>query len=88
MMHLKEISNLQLGILLTGSAVLDCVCGGPGYNSNSLAQGDVILKIDGQNVNAANIHAALIGNDMPGSPVVVMAAKGGPQVSFSKLQIV
>ena len=42
--------------------------------------GDIILKIDGGAVTAANINTALVGNDITGSPVTLTIAKGGLEV--------
>ena len=71
---------LQIGVLLNGTTVLDTVIGGPGYNSRQLAAKDVILKIDGVPVTAANINSVMTGTDIPGSPVMLTVAKGGFEV--------
>ncbi len=71
---------LQIGVLLNGTSILDTVIGGPGYNSRQIATKDVILKIDGIPVTAANINTAMTGSDIPGAPVTLTIAKGGLEV--------
>ena len=45
--------------------------GGPAYNSRQLHRGDVIVKVNGNAITQANIHDIMVGDDMPGAPVVV-----------------
>jgi hypothetical protein len=73
-------SSFQLGIILNGTAIVDTVPGGPGFNSKQLATGDVLLKIDGVIVTESNINTALVGNDLAGTPVMLTVAKGGLEV--------
>jgi S1-C subfamily serine protease len=56
------------------------VVGGPAYNSRQLHHGDVIVKVDGIPITASNIHEVMVGDDVPGAPVVVSVARGGPKV--------
>ncbi len=56
------------------------VLGSPAYNSGRISHGDVILKIDGTAVTAANIQELLRGNDKPGTSVRITLAKGGQKV--------
>ena len=66
--------------MLLGTMIDNLVVGGPAYNSRQLHRGDVVLKVDGQPVTQTNIHDAMVGSDVPGSPVVVSVARGGPKV--------
>ena len=70
----------QIGVMLQGTVVENTVIGGPAHISKVIGPGDVILKIDENVVTADNIKGLLLGNDMPGSPVVIAVAKGGPKV--------
>jgi hypothetical protein len=47
-----------------------------------LRQGDVVLQIDGQEATEQNISSLLVGNDRPGSRLVLSVAKGGDEVIF------
>jgi C-terminal processing protease CtpA/Prc len=70
----------QIGIMLLGTMVDNLVVGGPAYNSRQLYHGDVIVKVDGIPITASNIHEVMVGDDIPGAPVVVSVARGGPKV--------
>ena len=72
----------QIGLMLQGTAVENTLIGGPAHNSKEIATGDVILKIDEQVVTTENIKGLVIGNDLPGTPVSLSIAKGGPKVSI------
>lgn len=52
------------GLTIDGMAV-----GGPAYNCQELSQGDMIVRVDNDLVDADNCHEKLIGNDVPGSIV-------------------
>ena len=54
--------------------------GGPAYNSRQIDRGDVILKIDGKRATGENIKELLVGEDIPGSSLIITLAKGSPQV--------
>ena len=56
------------------------VIGGPAYNSQTLDRGDVILKIDGVEVDEDNLLTYLIGNDVPGSKVIITVMKVNQKV--------
>ena len=71
---------IQLGFALSGSTVSELSIGGPAYTSRQLSVGDVILEVDNIQATEANINHLLRGCDVPGSPVMIMAAKGGVQV--------
>ena len=71
---------LQIGVMLRGTMVDNCVLGSPAYNSGRISHGDMILKIDGSTVTSANIQELLLGNDKPGTLVRISLAKGGQKV--------
>jgi hypothetical protein len=48
----------------------------------NLVHGDVLLQVDGQEATDENIGILLVGNDMPGSRLVLSVAKGGNEVIF------
>ena len=77
-----ELRFLQIGIMLLGTMIDNLVVGGPAYNSRQLHHGDIILKVDGIPVTQNNIHDVMVGNDTPGSPIVVSVARGGPKVKL------
>ncbi len=66
--------------MLLGTMVDNLVVGGPAYNSRQLHHGDVIVKVDGISITASNIHEVMVGDDIPGAPVIVSVARGGPKV--------
>ena len=65
--------------MLNGSKIDNMVVGGPAYDSQQLARGDVIIKVDGSVVNKDNILESIIGCDVPGSSVEICVAKGSAQ---------
>ena len=56
--------------------------GGPAELSQRIVKGDIILEIDGENATPDNIERLLVGNDKPGSPVLLTVAKS-PDVILS-----
>ena len=50
----------------------------PAHSSQLLARGDEILRIDGVDVTKETSVALLIGDDMPGSKVVLFVKKVQP----------
>jgi C-terminal processing protease CtpA/Prc len=74
----------QIGIMILGTMVDNLVVGGPAFNSRQLQHGDVIIKVDGAPVTQANIHEMMVGNDVPGTPVLVTIARGGPKVTAAR----
>jgi hypothetical protein len=59
----------QVGVMLLGTQVKNCLIGGPAFGR--LQKGDVIVKIDGRDVNEHNILPYLLGSDVPGSQVMI-----------------
>ena len=57
--------------MLKGLAIDNMVIGGPAHNTGLLEKGDLIIAIDGVAVTEDTIHAALLGDDIPGSSVVL-----------------
>jgi C-terminal processing protease CtpA/Prc len=74
-------ASSQIGIMLLGTMVDNLVVGGPAFNSRQLQHGDIIVKVDGTPVTQANIHEMMVGNDIPGTPVLVSVTRGGPKVT-------
>jgi hypothetical protein len=70
----------QLGLVLQGTTINDTIIGGPAFTSLSLGQGDVLLNVDGTIATEQNVEVLLIGNDKPGSIVVLTVAQGGNEV--------
>ena len=68
--------------MLLGTMVDNLVVGGPAYNSRQLHHGDVIVKVDGIPITASNIHEVMVGDDIPGAPVIVSVARGGAKVNY------
>ena len=52
-----------------------------------MAHGDIILKVNGVSATKENILDLLVGNDIPGSPVEVLVAKGSIKVVGSPFDI-
>ncbi len=69
----------QVGIMLCGLVIEGTVVGGPAFNTNQLARGDVIVRVDGTPATQDNVEALLVGCDVPGTSVVIAVRKGGPQ---------
>lgn len=65
---------------LDGTTILEISLGGPAYTSRQLSVGDVILKVNDTSVTASNVHSLLQGSDVPGSPLMITAGKGGAKV--------
>jgi hypothetical protein len=61
--------TVQLGVMLLGTQVKNCLIGGPAFGH--LQKGDLIVKIDGNEVNDDNILPFLLGSDIPGSQVII-----------------
>ena len=53
------------------------VVGSPAYKSKQLLAGDVIKKIDGQEVTLETLDDALRGCDLPGSAIVISVERQG-----------
>ena len=70
--------------MLNDLTIDNMVIGGPAYKCKQLSRGDIILKVDGIEVDEDNFQRILIGNDIPGSSVVltVMKADGSEKVRY------
>ena len=69
-------NRCTIGIMLSGARVDSLVAGGPAY-STTLQKGDQIVLIDGAGVEVDDIPAAIIGDDLPGSIVILTVKKVG-----------
>jgi C-terminal processing protease CtpA/Prc len=69
--------------MLRNTTIDHVVAGGPAYNTKEMQPGDEILAVGGKMTTSENIHDLLIGNDIPGSMVDVLIAKGGIEVHSS-----
>ncbi len=65
--------------MLSGTTIDNLVVGGPAYNSKMIARGDTILQVNNVPATKANIYDLLVGDDRPGSTVVLNISKGGLQ---------
>ncbi len=77
---LTSVSRVQVGLALDGVEVNKTIIGGPAYTSRRFGKGDVVLAVDGEAVTEQTVDTLLIGNDKPGSPVVITVDKGGRKV--------
>eukprot|EP00961_Rhodomonas_salina_P052758 707402-Rhodomonas_salina.2 len=68
---------VQVGMMLADRVIDNMVVGGPAFNSQVLAKGDTIVKVDGFEVDADNHLEMIIGSDVPGSVVKLTVAKAG-----------
>ena len=82
--HVTGPRPAQIGIMLLGTMVDNLVVGGPAFNSRQLHHGDIIVKVDGTPVTQSNIHEMMVGNDIPGTPVLVTITRGGPKVTAAR----
>jgi len=86
--YLKRVSSLEknlasnsthtatVGLMLSGTKVDNLLIGGPAMECGHVQKGDRILKVDGQAVDGNNVDTMLLGNDVPGSLVKLIVAKG------------
>jgi hypothetical protein len=58
-------TQTTVGMLLVGMSIDNMVVGGPAYNCQKLNKGDLVCKVDDQEVNLENIHEKLVGSDIP-----------------------
>ena len=68
--------------MINGTIVDNLLVGGPAHSSRKMTQGDVIVKVDSTEATALNVIDLLVGNDIPGSPIIIEVAKGGVQVAI------
>ena len=71
---------VKVGLMMRGLVIESTIMGGPAYASQRLGPGDVVLRVDDQIATEVNVALLLVGNDKPGSKVVVTVAKGGDKV--------
>ena len=64
-------SVTTIGIMLSGTEIDNMVVGGSAYNTKELDKGDIILEVDATPVEVEQLHAALVGSDVPGSTVTL-----------------
>ena len=63
--------------MLNDLIIDNMVIGGPAYKCKQLDKGDKIIKVDGYDVDENNFQKILLGDDIPGSPVILTVLKGG-----------
>lgn len=73
-------ADLQVGLVLRGTAIDSTVLGGPAYASQMLSRGDIIVKVDDQPATDQNVSLLLVGNDKPGSKVTLSVEKNADKV--------
>ncbi len=61
--------------MVSGLIVDGMVVGGPAFLSHKLERGDEIHKVDGEDVTEDDWDIRLIGDDIPGTHVVVTVKK-------------
>eukprot|EP00960_Hanusia_phi_P049342 759506-Hanusia_phi.AAC.4 len=64
-----------VGIMVNDLTVDGMLIGGPAYNSKMLRKGDKIVKVDGIEVSMDNLQEVLVGDDVPGSEVILTVEK-------------
>jgi hypothetical protein len=70
----------QVGLVLEGTIIESTIVGGPAHTSMRLGRGDILLEVDGEEATDQNIGDLLVGNDRPGSRLVLTVAKAGSEV--------
>eukprot|EP00960_Hanusia_phi_P030224 748446-Hanusia_phi.AAC.1 len=65
--HPRSIALEQSGVILSSCSIGCIMDGSPAMDCGKLSVGDVIVKVDGQDVNGKNIEEAMRGCDLPGS---------------------
>jgi len=68
--------------MLLGCVIDNMVVGGPAYTSQKLDKGDVIVKIDGKDVNQDTLLPRLIGSDQPGKQTLPSPTSGARGACF------
>ena len=67
--------------MLSGIEIESTVFGGPAFTSMCLEPGDVILAVDGNFATEETVENMLVGNDKPGTLVILTVVKGGREVN-------
>jgi S1-C subfamily serine protease len=65
---------------MKGAVIENIIIGGPAFHSALIEKGDLVLGVDGNKISEESICSALIGDDVPGSSVVVTVQKRNHQV--------
>ena len=73
---------VQVGLVLDGIEVSRTIIGGPAYTSRRFGKGDILLAVDGEAVTEQTVEILLVGNDKPGTPVIITVDKGGKKVNL------
>jgi len=76
------VAGTTLGLELEGLTIDEVVIGGPAYASAELECGDVITRVDGEEVTADTVRPALVGCDVLGSAVTLTVISAAKQVIF------
>ncbi len=79
---LTIVSCVQVGLVLDGIEVNRTIIGGPAYTSRRFGKGDILLAVDGEAVTEQTVEILLVGNDKPGTPVIITVDKGGKKVNL------
>jgi hypothetical protein len=74
-------SRCTVGIMLHGIKIENTLIGGPSFGL--LEKGDVIVRIDGEDVTEADVFEKLRGCDIPGSQVVITVERFGSNSPLS-----
>eukprot|EP00961_Rhodomonas_salina_P032270 435208-Rhodomonas_salina.1 len=81
-------SRATVGMMLTGTTIDNMVVGGPADTCKELKKGDVIITVDGNEVDEDNVVTFLRGSDIPGSFVQIeVAANGNAWLTRFSLQM-
>ena len=64
-------SSTTLGMILNGFIIDSLLPGGPAWHSGALNPGMQIISVDGISVTEENLHALLLGDDVPRSKVMI-----------------
>lgn len=74
----KQTVTTTVGLIVKNHTIENLLIGGPAMISQQLARGDVILKVDGRDVqhdDRDTLAARLVGSDVPGSLVCLQVRK-------------
>ncbi|EKX49129.1 hypothetical protein GUITHDRAFT_162252 [Guillardia theta CCMP2712] len=70
-----DLPQCTCGIILSGCSIGCIMDGSPAMECGAVSVGDVIVKVDGQEVSSQNIEEAMKGCDLPGSLVWLTVRK-------------